>query len=89
MYPLKLTPMPVPSPVLSNVAVAFGPATSDTPVGVPEVPLVLNPLNTAALVPSATFCAVGNSSMRWVIAAPSVRTNSVEKSVGVVYDTGL
>ena len=56
--------MPVPSPVLSNVAVASGPATSDTPVGVPEVPLVLNPLSTAALVPSATFCAVGNSSIR-------------------------
>ena len=75
--------------MLSNVAVAFGLATSDTPVGVPEVPLVLNPLNTAALVPSATFCAVGNSSIRCVIAAPSVRTNSVEKSVGVVYETGL
>jgi len=75
--------------VLSNVAVASEPATSDTPVGVPDVPLVLNPLSTAALVPSATFCAVGNSSIRWVIAAPSVSTNSVEKSVGVVYDTGL
>ena len=75
--------------MLSNVAVAFGPATSDTPVGVPEVPLVLNPLSTAALVPSATFCAVGNSSMRCVIAAPWVRTNSVEKSVGVVYEIGL
>jgi hypothetical protein len=75
--------------VLSNVAVALVPATSDTPVGLPEVVVVLNPLNTAALVPSATFCAVGNSSMRCVIAAPSVRTNSVEKSVGVVYETGL
>ena len=75
--------------MLSNVAVALVPATSDTPVGLPEVLVVLNPLNTAALVPSATFCAVGNSSMRCVIAAPSVRTNSVEKSVGVVYETGL
>jgi hypothetical protein len=75
--------------VLSNVAVALVPATSDTPVGLPEVVVVLNPLSTAALVPSATFCAVGNSSMRCVIAAPSVRTNSVEKSVGVVYETGL
>jgi hypothetical protein len=81
--------MPVPSPALSNVAVASGPATSDTPVGVPEVPLVLNPLSTAVLVPSATFCAVGNSNMRSVIAAPSVSTNSVVKSVGVVYETGL
>ena len=81
--------MPVPAPVLSNVAVALAPATSETPVGVPDVAVVLNPLSTAALVPSATFCAVGNSSIRWVIAAPSVRTNSVEKSVGVVYDTGL
>ena len=75
--------------MLSNVAVALVPATSDTPVGLPEVDVVLNPVNTAALVPSATFCAVGNSSMRCVIAAPSVRTNSVEKSVGVVYETGL
>ena len=75
--------------MLSNVAVALVPATSDTPVGLPEVVVVLNPLSTAALVPSATFCAVGNSSMRCVIAAPSVRTNSVEKSVGVVYETGL
>ena len=75
--------------MLSNVAVALVPATSDTPVGLPEMVVVLNPLNTAALVPSATFCAVGNSSMRCVIAAPSVRTNSVEKSVGVVYETGL
>ena len=75
--------------MLSNVAVALVPATSDTPVGLPEVVVVLNPLSTAALVPSATFCAVGNTSMRCVIAAPSVRTNSVEKSVGVVYETGL
>ena len=79
----------MPSPVLSNVAVAFGPATSDTPVGTPDVPLVLKPLSTTALVPSAVFCAVGNNSIRCVIAAPSVSTNSVEKSVGVVYEIGL
>jgi len=75
--------------VLSYVAVAPVPATRETPAGVPDVAVVLNPLRTAALVPSATFCAVGKSSMRCVIAAPSVRTNSVEKSVGVVYEIGL
>jgi hypothetical protein len=70
--------------VLSNVAVASVPATRETPVGTPEALLVLKPPSTTALLPSATFCAVGNSSIRWVIAAPSVNTNSVEKSVGVV-----
>jgi len=49
----------------------------------------LNPLSTAALVPSATFCADGKTSIRCAIAAPSVSTNSLEKSVGVVYEIGL
>ena len=74
--------MPVPTAVLSNVAVAPGPATNVTPAGRPDAAVVLKPVSTAVLVPSKTRLTVGNNSIRWVIAAPSVNTNSVEKSVG-------
>ena len=81
--------MPAPASALSNVAVALLPTTSVTPLGSPDVSDALKPLSTAALVPSATFCADGKTSIRCAIAAPSVSTNSLEKSVGVVYETGL
>ena len=81
--------MPAPASALSNVAVASVPATRATPLGRPDVSEALKPLSTAALVPSATFCADGKTSIRCAIAAPSVSTYSLEKSVGVVYEIGL
>jgi len=71
-----------PTAALSNVAVAPGPATSVTPLGSPEVAVVLNPVRTALVVPSNVLSPFGNKSMRCFNAAPSVRTNFVEKSVG-------
>jgi len=75
-------PTSAPTALLSKVAVAPGPATSDTPLGRPEVAVVLKPIRTAFVVPSKTLSPSGNSSIRAVSDAPSVRTNLVEKSVG-------
>ena len=74
--------MPVPTAVLSKDAVAPGPATSVTPVGSPEAAVVLKPVSIALFVPSKALLTVGKSNIRCVIAAPSVKTNFVEKSVG-------
>ena len=69
--------MLAPAAASSNVAVAWGPATSVTPVGRPEAVVVLNLVSTAIVVPSATLVAFGNISIRWVSDAPSVSTKSV------------
>ena len=74
--------MPDPTELLSNVANAVGPATSVTPVGSPDVAVVLNPLSTALVLPSKTLVLLGNNNICCVKAAPSVKTNLVEKSVG-------
>lgn len=79
---MKLIPTLEPTAAVSNDAVALGPATSVTPVGSPEAAVVLNPLRTALVVPSNARSALGKRSIRCVSAAPSVRTNLVEKSVG-------
>jgi hypothetical protein len=52
-------PTPVPAAALSYVAVASGPATSVTPVGKPLTDVLLNPDNTAVVVPSAALVAAG------------------------------
>jgi hypothetical protein len=79
-------PTPVPAAALSNTALAPGPATRVTPAGTPEP---RKPVRTAAVVPSDTLLPSGNSSMRWVSVAPSVRVKWIPKSVGAAYDSGL
>ena len=74
--------MPDPTPPLAKAAVAPGPATNVTPVGVPEAAVVLKPVSVVLVVPSKTLSPLGNKSIRWVSAAPSVRTKLGLKSVG-------
>ena len=77
-----MIPIPEPTALLSKDAVASGAATNVTPAGTPEIAVVLKPVRTALFVPSKVLLAVGKSSIRCVIAAPSVNVNLVEKSVG-------
>ena len=72
----------MPTAALSKIAVALGPATSVTPLGTPDVVVVLNPERTALVVPLNTLSPFGNNNIRCFSAAPSVKTNFVEKSVG-------
>jgi hypothetical protein len=64
--------MPVPGAALSYVAVAPGPATNVTPMGRPDVAVLLNPERVAAVVPSAVLVALGKTSMYSVSADPKV-----------------
>ena len=72
----------MPTAELSNDAVAPDPATNVAPSGSPDAAVVLKPVRIALFVPSNVLLTVGKSNMRCVIAAPSVKTNFVEKSVG-------
>ncbi|WP_243453367.1 hypothetical protein [Polymorphobacter multimanifer] len=54
-----------------------------TPVGSPEVAVLLKPLSTTAVVPSPTFVAVGKTSIRASIVEPPLRVKRGVKFVGV------
>jgi len=60
------------------VAVAPGPAIKVTPVGRPEVAVLLNPESVAAVVPSKTLVALVKTNMNSVKVAPSVKVKFVE-----------
>ena len=74
--------MAVPGTALSKLAVAVGPATSPTSVSTPDAAVVLKPLRITPVVPSASFCAFGNTSIRASMVAPPLSVKRAEKSVG-------
>ena len=71
-------PTSAPTPALSKLAVAPGPANRLTPVGRPDAVVVRKPVSVVAVVPSKTRPPSGNNNMRWVRVAPSVRTKWIE-----------
>ena len=80
LKPLKVTVLLVPTTAVSKVAALPGPATNVTLAGAP-----FNAVKVAAVLPSKVLSAPpGNTSMRCVSLAPSVKVNRGEKSVGVV-----
>jgi ABC-type Fe3+-hydroxamate transport system substrate-binding protein len=68
-------PMFGPTAAVSKTAVAPAPATKVTPVGRPEVVVLLNPERVAAVVPSKTLVALGKTNMNCVSVAPEVKVN--------------
>ena len=75
--------MSSPTVAESKVALAPGPVTRVTPVGSPETAVVLKPERVVAVPPLNTRLPSGNSSIRCVSAAPSVRVKRVAKAEGV------
>jgi hypothetical protein len=71
-----------PAAVLLKSARASGPATNTTSVGAPDSEVVLKPPRITPVVPSASFSALGNTSIRASTVEPPLRVKRAEKSVG-------